>query len=175
MSAPIIYSGAADVGISPANPGLFGSLGEIQAVTFHHSAGPRARTKAAAQALHRAFQRDHISQGWGDIGYHFSIDDLGRVYKLRDIQYKGAHTGGHNTGNVGVMLHGNYDLDVLTDAQADTLRWLFRGGLQTLTGQAESSFALVRGHQEWPGPTNQTACPGRSLMAHVRFLRNTEL
>lgn len=176
MPAPIIYSMPQDVGVfARVGDDMFGRLGEIDAVTFHHSAGPRAPTKAAAQRLHQAFQRDHIAQGWGDIGYHFGIDDLGRVYKLRDVQWKGAHTGGHNTGNVGIMLHGNYDHDELTEAQNDTLRWLFRGGFQILTGEPERGIALVRGHQEWPGPTNQTACPGKNLMAHIRFLRNTEL
>ncbi len=172
---PIIYGGPADTGIAiTGGADDFGLLGEIFAVTFHHSAGPRAGSKAQAQALHRAYQRDHIAQDYGDIGYHLSMDDLGRLYKLRPISFKGAHTGGHNTGNVGIMIHGNYDHDKLTRAQKQTIKWLFQGGLFILTGEREADIALARGHQEWPGPTNQTACPGTNLMRHLAWRRSRD-
>lgn len=170
---PTIYNGE-DTGIRSANPSMFGPLGEIDALTFHHSAGPRAPNKTKAQALHRAFQAQHIRQGWGDIGYHFSMDDLGRIYRLRHYTHKGAHTGGHNTGNIGFMVHGNYMHDKLTTAQKTALKWMFRGGFKQLFGETESGLHIIRGHQEWPGPTNQTDCPGTNLMRHIRYLRNTE-
>jgi hypothetical protein len=169
-----IYRGAADTGISPKDPGQFGELGEIFAVTLHHSAGPRAPSKAKAMVLHRAYQQQHINQGWGDIGYHWAMDDLGRFYALRSVRFKGAHTGGHNTGNVGIMVHGNYERDKLTWRQKRSLKWLFQGGFFVLTGECEKDIALVRGHQEWPGPTNATACPGRNLMASLRYRRNLD-
>jgi hypothetical protein len=170
---PTIYQGAA-AGITAKNANSFGSLGDVFALTFHHSAGPRAASLAKAQELHRSYQQQHIQQGWGDIGYHYAMDDIGRIYVLRNDLYKGAHTGGHNTGNIGFMIHGNYDYDNLTAGQKKSLRWLFRGGLLELTGHKEASFALVRGHQEWSGPTNRTACPGKNLMRHIRYLRNAE-
>lgn len=177
--APIIYRGPSDTGIQHTGNGIdparFGLLGDIDAATFHHSAGPRAGSRAAACRLHQAFQRDHMAQGWGDIGYHASVDDFGRVYLLRPITFKGAHTGGHNTGNIGIMFHGNYDHDRLTDAQKDTLKWLFQGGFNRLFGVRESDILLARGHQEWPGPTNQTACPGRDIMRSLVYRRNRDL
>lgn len=172
--SPVIYRGHEGTGIHPKNPDSFGPLGEVFAMTFHHSAGPRAPTHEKAKQLHRAFQAQHINQGWGDIGYHYSMDDMGRLYVLRNDLYKGAHTGGHNTGNIGLMVHGNYDRDRLTTAQRRTLRWLFTGGFLVLTGHREKRFNIIRGHQEWPGPTNKTACPGKQLMRHVHYLRNTE-
>ena len=174
---PIIYGGKANTGVDPLAPGLsaFGPIGRIYAVTIHHSAGPRAKTKAQAIKLNTAYNQQHANQGWGGIGYHFSVDDLGRIYRLRPVQYKGAHTGGHNTGNVGIMFHGNYDLEGLTAKQRATLKWLFQGGLLKLTGRREQDIALVRGHQEWPGPTNSTACPGRNLMRHLRWRRSKDL
>lgn len=174
MAEPIIYRSPADVGITiTAGADDFGQLGDIFAVTFHHSAGPRATSKARAQELHRAYQRQHINQGYGDIGYHFSMDDYGRFYRLRPIRYKGAHTAKHNTGNVGIMVHGNYDLHGLTRVQRRSLTWLFRGGFFELTGARERELVLVRGHDEWPD--NSTACPGKNLMAQIAKLRNTDL
>jgi hypothetical protein len=172
--APVIYSGKEDTGISPS-PGSdkFGPLGEIYAVTFHHSAGPRATSHNKACVLHRSYQKYHIEEGFGDIGYHFSIDDFGRIYRLRSLEDKGCHVGGHNTGNVGVMLHGNYMYDRLTVAQRETMKWLFRGGFLRLMNEREAGIALIRGHKEWPGH-NSNLCPGTNLMRHTVWLRNTE-
>ena len=169
---PTIYRSAADVGIDTSGLDNFGALGGIDAVTVHHSAGPRATSKQKAKELHRAYHRQHANQGWQGIGYHWSMDDLGRFYRLRPIRFKGAHTGDYNTSNVGLMVHGNYEHDRLTRAQKRSLRWLFEGGFLVLTGEKESGIALVRGHQEWPGPTNATACPGRHLMRQLRIERN---
>ncbi len=175
MPEPTIYRSPVDTGITiTEGANDFGLLGDIEAITFHHSAGPRATTKAKAQALHRAYQAQHQRQGWGDIGYHLSMDDHGRFYVLRPVRFKGAHTGGHNTGNVGLMIHGNYDVDKLTRAQKASIKWLFQGGFLALTGEHERDITLVRGHQEWPGPTNATACPGRNLMEHLAWRRNKD-
>jgi hypothetical protein len=188
MTGPTIYdrdeAGLADNG-SRLSGGLvvdtnnYGPLGDVDAVTIHHSAGPRAPSKAKAQALHKAYQRLHIQEfgtanhSRGDIGYHFAMDDLGRMYRLRPHANKGTHVGGWNTGNVGIMLHGNYVHDELTDAQNESLKWLFRGGFYALFGEPEAGIHIVRGHQEWPGH-NTNACPGTNLMRHLAYLRNTE-
>lgn len=174
MADPIIYRGPADTGYTPTDGAdYFGALGDISAVTVHHSAGPRAYNKARAIELHKSYQKQHIAQGYKDIGYHFSMDDHGRFYVLRDKQWKGAHVGGWNTGNIGIMLHGNYMNDELFDAQRQSLRWLFTGGFLKLLGESEGDIALVRGHQEWPNH-NTNACPGTNLMRHISYLRNTE-
>lgn len=171
MAAPTIYRGPEDTGISPASGwGMWGPLGEIYAVTVHHSAGPRARTKAQAMALHRAYQKTHVAKGYGDIGYHFSMDDRGRFYVLRDIRFKGSHVLGENTGNVGIMVHGNYEYDRLTRAQRRSLKWLCQGGIFQLTGQHEHEITLLRGHQEWMA----TACPGKNLMRHLAWRRSRD-
>lgn len=173
MATPVIYRSPQDVGIKiTAGADDFGMLGRPFAVTFHHSAGPRAPTKKRAQELHRAYQAQHVNQGYGDIGYHFSMDDYGRFYQLRPVRYKGAHTKKHNSGNIGIMVHGNYDRDGVNGAQRASLKWLFQGGFLILTGVPEDELRLVRGHDEWPD--NSTACPGKSLMWQLVKLRNTE-
>jgi hypothetical protein len=167
---PVIYD-RREAGLSPAPGAAYGELGAVTAITFHHSAGPRARTKRQAKELHAAFQAQHQRQYESDdIGYHFSLDDHGRVYRLRPLSEKGTHVGRANTGNVGFMVHGNYDRDRLTWRQRRTLRWLFDGGFRQL-GIPYSAGTVVRGHQEWPGH-GSNACPGGRLMRHVRWLRN---
>jgi N-acetylmuramoyl-L-alanine amidase len=174
VSDPTIYP-RSESGLAAAGSNSFGPLGEIDAVTIHHSAGPRAPSKAQCQELNRAYQRQHINQGWGDIGYHFCLDDLGRYYTLRPVKWKGAHVGGWNTGNVGIMLHGNYQngLNEINAAQRESLRWLFRGGFLKLFGETEAGVHLVRGHQEWPNH-HSNACPGHDIMRYLNWLRNSE-
>lgn len=159
-------------GLADADSYKFGDLGPIHAVTIHHSAGPRATNKARAQALHRSYQAAHQAKGWGDIGYHFAVDDMGRVYRLRPLAAKGAHVGDWNTGNVGVMFHGNFDLHRPTGAQRETLKWLFQGGIHYLTGAHERDV-IVRGHFEWPGH-GTNACPGRHMRRHLNWRRNRD-
>jgi hypothetical protein len=171
--APTIYPRSESGLVYASNTDMFGPLGEIYAITAHHSAGPRAPTKARAQELNRQYQRDHIAKGWGDIGYHFSVDDLGRIYKLRSVDWKGAHVGGWNTGNVGIMFHGNYETMELTVAQKETIEWIFKGGLLVLTGEREAGFQVARGHQEWSGHESN-ACPGDNLMASWRWRRGQD-
>lgn len=172
---PIIYD-RDESGLRPAGgdvkPYLFGGLGNIESITVHHTAGPRAETKAEAKALNHRYQAEHIAKGWGDFGYHATMDDLGRFYRGRPADAKGTHTALHNSRNFGISVHGNYDVMGLTDAQYESLRWLFRGGFVVLSGEPESGIRFVLGHQEWPD--NATACPGKALMRHVAYLRRVE-
>lgn len=174
--APTIYRGLADTGIPYRSDDGWGQgyLGDIDWITFHHSAGPRAPTKARAVELNAVYDRYHAGKGWDGIGYHAAMDDLGRFYICRPRHLRGVHTGGHNTNNFGLMIHGNYDRDGLTWAQRRSIKWLFRGGLYVLTGEPERGFIAARGHQEWPGPTNATACPGRNVMRTLVYRRNKD-
>lgn len=148
----------------------FGQLGPIQHFTFHHTDGARAKTNEQARSLNRGIQQYHMSKGWGDFAYHFSMDDHGRIYHGRPLSAKGSHVGGHNSNNVGFVIHGRYDTDQLTDNQNDTLRWLFRGGFYKLLGIPERRLD-IKTHGEWGG----TGCPGKNLQRHIRYLRENEL
>jgi hypothetical protein len=77
------------------------------------------------------------------------------IYAGRDLSVRGAHTGGANTGTVGVALLGNFERGSPAKAQLDTLRALgaYLAGTYTLTHLA--------GHRDFqPGVT---VCPGREL------------
>ncbi|HTP11846.1 MAG TPA: N-acetylmuramoyl-L-alanine amidase, partial [Anaerolineae bacterium] len=82
-----------------------GSLTDtFNTVIVHHSALPFADGP-------RAIQQGHMGlKGYADIGYHFLIDGLGDLYEGRTLGTRGAHTGGHNTGTVGVVLLGNFNV-----------------------------------------------------------------
>lgn len=170
--APIIFS-RKEAGLVPAaGTYKYGNLGRIKYVTFHHTDGPRATSQAKARELNRADQQLHIAppRNWGDIAYHFLMDDAGRLYHGRPIDAKGSHVALNNSNNIGIVLHGNYDTDELTSKQKDSLRWLFRGGFYSLLDVHEKDLT-VKVHGEWLA----TDCPGKHLHTHIDFLRNTEM
>lgn len=170
---PIIYP-RAESGLRPANSYGFGELGEIQYLTWHHSAGGRAPTKAECQRLNRIYQDDHIAKGWFDIGYHLCMDDLGRFYRLRPLGAKGAHVGDHNSRNIGIMVHGNYEFHELTDAQRAAIEWVYKGGIWVLTEEPEHGIRSTPVHNEWSGHESN-ACAGRNLIRHIKWRRSVDL
>lgn len=174
MADPNIYP-RSESGLKDVPDKAYARLGDVDFVTIHHSAGPRAPTKARCQALNRSYQIAHQQKGWTDIGYHFCMDDLGRFYRLRPSWALGAHVGGANSHNIGIMLHGNYmnGLNEINEAQRESMKWLFRGGFVKLFGEPETGISLVRGHQEWPGHTSN-ACPGHDIMRYLSWLRSVE-
>lgn len=94
---------------------------------------------------------------FGQISYHHVIELDGSAHRtLRDDQ-RGAHTGGHNTGNIGICYVGGVDhdnkaaKDTRTDAQKATLRRLVAEYRQRFPN------IVVRGHRDWPGV--KKACP----------------
>ncbi|MEU6603385.1 peptidoglycan recognition protein family protein [Streptomyces flaveolus] len=92
-----------------------------QALTVHHT--DTANTDPDPAATVRAiYEQRAISIDWGDIGYHFLIDQQGRIYEGRfsgddgvpthDKQNRvvtGFHTIGFNSGNIGIALLGDFN------------------------------------------------------------------
>ncbi|MFC5040237.1 N-acetylmuramoyl-L-alanine amidase [Ornithinimicrobium kibberense] len=152
----------------------------------------------------RAIYRYHaVDNGWGDIGYQYLIDESGTVYEGRwsgtastsceDFGHEdggervvtGAHTGGWNSGNVGVALLGDFTgrgryKSAPKAAAVDGLEGLLadlsvRHGLDP---EAEVTYVnpvsfeekvvqTIGGHQDY----NATACPGELLYAQLPEIR----
>ena len=155
---------AAQIGLRFSN--LFGQLGPEKYVTGHYTAGPKDTSDAHAMQLCRQYHAMHAGQGWGGMGYHFCITRKGTILGLRPTVLKGAHTGGWNTGNVGVMFHGTTG-DKPTRAQARSYRWLLRyAHTSRMPAAHRTDLPLKRaqrkGHKQWPGHTTN-GCPGLFL------------
>ena len=154
---------AGSLGLSFQN--LFGALGPEHWATVHHTAGPKDKNLEDAKRLCRQYHADHRAKGWGGIGYHFCITRGGYVLCLRPTYLKGAHVGGWNTGNVGIMFHGTLG-DKPSDAQIQALRWLLHNAHTRSMPRAHrtdrpltAKYVTRRGHHDWPGHKSN-ACPG---------------
>ena len=121
----------------------------LKTVVVHHSALEYYHGPQAIQRLHMR------QRGWADIGYHFLIDGLGQLYEGRLLNIRGAHTGGFNTGSVGVCLLGNFDVVEPAAVQLETLR--------RLAGHLRDEYAMTHlaGHRDFQ--PRETSCPGASL------------
>ncbi len=129
---------------------------QLHTVIVHHSALEFMDGPQMVQAMHMTTAR------FADIGYHFLIDGLGQLYEGRPPHVRGAHTGGFNTGYVGICLLGNFEIAPPLQAQVDTLT--------LVAAHLKETYAINRlgGHRDFqPG---FTACPGRNLHPLLRPL-----
>ena len=78
----------------------------INELIVHCSATPEGRPYSIEQC-----RKDHIKQGWSDIGYHYYIDLDGKVYTGRDVDLVGAHCAakGKNQHSIGICYVGGLE------------------------------------------------------------------
>jgi hypothetical protein len=125
----------------------------LHTLVVHHSARDVNDGAHEIQRLHMELN------GFADIGYHFVIDAEGIIYEGRPITARGAHTGGRNTGTIGVVLLGNFEELEPTPAQLESLEELGRCLRDTYV------LTHLAGHRDFqPGVT---VCPGKNLAAYL--------
>jgi hypothetical protein len=144
---------------------VFGPLGPEHHVTIHHTAGPIDQNYEHATRLIRSYHAAHKAKGWGGIGYHYCILRSGTIIGLRPTRLKGAHVGGHNSQNIGVMFHGTTG-DEPTQKQIDSFEWLLRNAHRSVMPKAHRTdrplrrpFCERRQHNQWSGH-GFNACAG---------------
>ena len=159
-----------DAAVSTAVPRDWTPLSRANAwqwIVIHHSA---TTTGGAA-----AFNKEHRSKGWDELGYHFVIgngtdtgDGQVEVGSRWPRQKWGAHAktadNRFNDFGIGICLVGNFDISKPTDAQLQSLSKLVAHLMKTYGIPAHR----IVGH----GDTGRaTECPGRMLnVAQVRQL-----
>jgi N-acetylmuramoyl-L-alanine amidase len=123
----------------------------IRFLTIHCAATPEGRDVKA-----ETISAWDIAK-FGQVSYHYVIELSGKVvHTLRDHE-RGAHTGGANTGNIGVCYVGG--MDKQNKAPKDTRTAAQKTALRTIVTQYKARFPdiIVRGHRDWPGVAK--ACP----------------
>ena len=123
----------------------------LNSIVVHHSAfaydGP-----SEVQGLHMD------RRGFADVAYHFLIDSEGIIYEGREINVRGAHVQGFNTGSVGIVLLGNFNDEQPSEVQLASLRAL----VDYLRYTYEIRY--LAGHKDYPGQSpDGTECPGENL------------
>jgi hypothetical protein len=110
----------------------------------------------------RTLERIGQERFGGGISYTWAAMPSGRIYQGHSVGRRGAHTRGRNSIARAVVLVGNYEDRVTTDAQREGVADLLRHAHeQGWIKQAR----LDGGHRDAPGAA--TACPGRHGMAAI--------
>ncbi|MEV0639086.1 peptidoglycan recognition family protein [Streptomyces sp. NPDC050619] len=164
----------------------------FQTITVHHTATVNADPDPAA-TVRGIYELHAVTNDWGDIGYHFLIDEAGIIYEGRysgedampahDADSKlvtAFHTVGFNSGNLGIALLGNLMEQGPTDAARSSLTGLVRALVRVhgVDPQATVTYtnpvngtpkevAEISGHQDWL----ETDCPGEVMYKELARLR----
>jgi N-acetyl-anhydromuramyl-L-alanine amidase AmpD len=92
----------------------------------------------------REYHKKH--NGWHDIGYHWVIEDTGRLMPGRTEDTIGAHVGGFNERSIGICVTGHGDFAPFLPTQMAQLVRLCAG----ICGARQLPSARVIGHREAP-------------------------
>jgi hypothetical protein len=164
----------------------------------HHTVTPNADPDPAATV--RAIYQYHVqSRNFIDIAYNFLVDANGTIYKGRysgpngtcyqdtvtgenadGLGVTGAHTGGWNSGTMGIAVLGNYEEVPLSEATraalVEHLAWeserhlldpLATSTFTSPAGGGSKTAPNISGHRDW----SATACPGKNLYSVLPTIR----
>ena len=127
-------------------------------ITVHNigsSESPIINKFKGAESI-RAIDNYHVNvRKWNAIGYHYIIAPNGDVYIGRPDNVVGAHVRNHNTGNIGINIYCNSNVEIPTDKQIDSLKELLRN----LTNKYCIDSKSIYGHYELVA----TDCPGKNI------------
>jgi len=168
----------------------------IQKLIVHHTDTQNGDPDPAA-TVRSIYYYHAVTQGWGDIGYNFLIDESGRIYEGRhsrdyapgetptgrDLSGRGvtgAHAQGFNSGTVGIALLGTLTSQDATPAARDALERLLAWeaystgldpeGSSTFVNPVsgqQATFPNIAGHRD----VNATECPGGTFYATLPAIR----
>ncbi len=150
---------------------------EVKLLVVHHTAQELQKDTRSGVELMRALYTYHAkSRGWGDIGYHYVIDENGKIYegKAGGDFVVGGHVYCNNVGTVGIALMGNFETSAPPQAQAKALQALlvtlgdrYKIDLSENTTYHGITRPPVVGHRD----LLSTDCPGGILYAALDQVR----
>ena len=169
----------------------------VQKLICHHTATQNQDPDPAA-TIRSIYYYHAVTQGWGDIGYNFLVDEAGRVYEGRYSRsypagqsptgedtsgrgVTGAHAAQFNSGTVGIALLGTLTNQDTTAAGRNGIEQMLAWKASThsigATGSARytnpvsgvsTTFPNIAGHRD----VNATECPGGVFYSTLPTVRN---
>lgn len=123
-------------------------------ILIHHSAGHDTPGLDADD-----IRRQHLGQGWQDVGYHFLIELIDAEIVItvgRPLNQDGAHCPGRNKDSIGVVIIGDF---THAPPHKAILAELTRRLLKPLMEICKISKDMIQFHREHKA----TECPGKAF------------
>ena len=117
--------------------GEMGHDWDYSMIALHH-AGRSVGCGAGAGQM-RAIQSAHQVK-FDDIGYHYGIDCMGKVFEGRDIRFKGSSVNNYNTGVIGIVLLGN----LTTAEEGNDIVAFARQALEMFNGNIDQEIPAIQ-------------------------------
>jgi hypothetical protein len=151
---------------------------EIKLISVNHTAMKvEGDTRSPVERLRAIYQYHAKTLGWGDIGYHYLIDENGQIYegKSGGDYVVGGHAYCANVDTIGVSLMGNFEIEKPTQVQIHSLQWLLSDltekynidPTKSVTYQGKVLPPIV-GHKD----LNDTLCPGYYVRESLDQIRS---
>jgi hypothetical protein len=175
QNAPRIYSRAEWGSPEPnSSPGWEPEYRRLGISFVHHTATtPTADSAAAVRAI---WQYHTYSNGWGDIGYNYLVDQAGRIFEGRyydhnyaeanDVDVVGGHVYGHNYGSTGISALGDFTNINPSAESLHAIAFTASYKLGAYNIDAGNGSHMI-GHRD----AGQTACPGARLYPQLPTIR----
>lgn len=151
---------------------------DIKFLVVHHTAIANGDGRSGAERMRALYSYHANNKGWGDIGYHYVIDDTGQIFegKAGGKYVVGGHAYCNNLGTIGVALMGNFDTQEPTQEQLKALQWLLADvgdiyGIdpaRAVTFHGERFQSPIVGHRD----LLSTDCPGYYVFGSLDQIRN---
>lgn len=140
----------------------------------HHTATTASADSAAS--VRAIWQYHRYSNGWGDIGYNYLVDQAGRIFQGRyfDQAYAdsnnedvvGGHAYGNNYGTSGIAMLGDFTNTDPSGASINSVARIAAYKLGAYNINPADGSNLI-GHRD----VVSTACPGARLYPHLGTIR----
>ena len=153
-------------------------MSSVKMLVVHHTAVKVDGDKrSGAERVQALYQYHAVTLGWGDIGYHYLIDEDGKIYegKTGGKGVVGGHAYCSNIGTIGIALLGNFEVEQPTQTQLKSLQWLLYDLADTynidLTKKVAfhgKTFSPIVRH----GDLLATACPGYFVAESMSQIRS---
>lgn len=154
-----------------------GYSADVELLVVHHTAMKTTGDSRTGHERMRALYQYHAdNRGWGDIGYHYIIDEKGQIFEGRagGKYVVGGHVYCANTGTIGIALMGNFDEERPAQSQVKALQWLLKDladeyGIDVSRQTKFHGIVMppIVGHRD----LLSTACPGHYLYRALSQIR----
>ena len=146
-------------------------------IVVHHTAISTVGDNRSGVEKMRALYNYHANvRNWGDVGYHYIIDDRGQIFEGRSggATVVAAHVLCHNIGAIGIAMMGNFQDQQPNQAQLQSLKWLTTNVARenNIDVDARVNFrdkyvSTIATH----GELASTSCPGTQVKGVISQIR----